>query len=148
VGIASSIFPPHPARGQSGHHRPAQRHARGLFLGTVQPGGRPHAAGIGAVWHDGDPCFTSGPGTCKARNLASNPACTISVKLPDTDLTLDGEAARVTEPAILQQVASTYRGIGCPAEAAGDGFTVPYSARALARRRGIFTSSPSTSSSV
>jgi len=73
VGIASSIFPPHPARGQSGHHRPAQRHARGLFLGTVRPGGRPPAAGIGAVWHDGDPCFTSGPGTCKARNLASNP---------------------------------------------------------------------------
>jgi hypothetical protein len=74
------------------------------------------------------PCFTRGPGTCKARNLASNPACTISVKLPGADLTLDGEAARVTEPAILQQVASTHRGIGCPAEAAGDGFTAPYSA--------------------
>jgi hypothetical protein len=28
----------------------------------------------------------------------------------------------------LQQVASTYRGISCPAEAAGDGFTAPYSA--------------------
>ena len=44
------------------------------------------------------------------------------------DLTLGGEAVRVTEPAILQQVASTYRGIGWPAEAAGDGFTAPYSA--------------------
>ena len=44
------------------------------------------------------------------------------------DLTLDGEAVRVTEPAILEQVASIYRGIGCPAEAAGDSFTVPYSA--------------------
>jgi hypothetical protein len=28
------------------------------------------------------------------------------------DLTLDGEAVRVTEPAILEQVASSYRGIG------------------------------------
>jgi hypothetical protein len=63
-------------------------------------------------------------------------------------MTLDGEAARVTEPAILRQVACTYRGIGCPAEAADDSFTAPYSARALARRRGIVTSSPSTSSSV
>jgi hypothetical protein len=26
-------------------------------LGTVRPDGRPHAAGIGAVWHDGDPIF-------------------------------------------------------------------------------------------
>jgi hypothetical protein len=41
------------------------------------------------------------------------------------DLTPDGEAARVTAPAILEQVASTYRGIGRPAEAA---FTAPYSA--------------------
>jgi hypothetical protein len=80
---------------------------------------------MGAVWHDGDLCFTRGPGTRKARNLASNPACTISVKLRH-DLTPDGEAARVTEPAILQQVASIYRGIGCPAEAAGHGFTAPY----------------------
>ena len=24
------------------------------FLGTVRPDGRPHAAGIGAAWHDGD----------------------------------------------------------------------------------------------
>lgn len=43
------------------------------------------------------------------------------------DWALDGEAARVTEPAILQQVTSIYRGIGCPAEAAGGGFTAPYS---------------------
>jgi hypothetical protein len=26
----------------------------GFFLGTVRPDGRPHAAGVGAVWHDGD----------------------------------------------------------------------------------------------
>ena len=26
----------------------------GFFLGTVRPDGRPHTAGIGAVWHDGD----------------------------------------------------------------------------------------------
>ena len=62
----------------------------GFFLGTVRPDGRPHAAGIGAVWHDGDLYFTSGPGTRKARNLASNPACTISVKLDGMDLTAKG----------------------------------------------------------
>src|SRR3982074_264397 len=72
-----------------------------FFLGTVRPDGRPHAAGIGAVWHDGDLYFTSGPATRKSRNLAANPACTISVKLTGMDLTLDGTAERVTDPATL-----------------------------------------------
>src|ERR1035438_154486 len=100
----------------------------GFFRGTVRPDGRPHAAGIGAVWHEGDLYFTSGPGTRKARNLASNPACTISVKLPGLDLTLDGTATRVTGPAILERVAGIYRDIGWPAEVTGDAFTAPYSA--------------------
>ena len=112
---------------RSSHVRPEGPLA-GFFLGTVRPDGHPHAAGIGAVWYDGDLYFTSGPGTRKARNLASNPACTISVKFPGMDLTLEGEAATVTEPAILERVASIYRDIGWPAEVAGDGFTAPYSA--------------------
>ncbi len=44
------------------------------------------------------------------------------------DLTLDGKATRVTEPAILERVASIYRDIGWPAEVTGDAFTAPYSA--------------------
>ena len=31
-----------------------------FFLGTSGPDGRPHAAGVGALWHDGDLYFTSG----------------------------------------------------------------------------------------
>jgi Pyridoxamine 5'-phosphate oxidase len=100
----------------------------GFFLGTVGSDGRPHAAGIGAVWYDGDLYFTSGPGTRKARNLAGNPACTISVKLPGMDLTLEGEAAAVTDPAILEPVAGIYRGIGWPAEVTDGAVTAPYSA--------------------
>src|SRR3954453_16982413 len=39
------------------------------FLGTVRADGRPHAAGIGAVFHDGDVYVVSGPGTQRSRNL-------------------------------------------------------------------------------
>jgi hypothetical protein len=39
------------------------------------------------------------------------------------DLTLDGTTMRVTEPAILERVASIYRDIGWPAEVTSDGFT-------------------------
>lgn len=100
----------------------------GFFLGTVGQDGRPHAAGIGAVWYDGDLYFTSGSGTRKSRHLAVNSACTIAVKLPGMDLTLEGDAKVVTEPAVLEQVAAIYREIGWPADVAGTAFTAPYSA--------------------
>ncbi|MBO0772647.1 MAG: pyridoxamine 5'-phosphate oxidase family protein [Actinobacteria bacterium] len=100
----------------------------GFFLSTVRPDGRPHTTGVGAVWHEGDLYFTSGPGTRKARNLASNPACTLAVKLPGMDLTFNGEAGRVTEPAMLDKIADIYRDLGWPAQANGDAITAPYSA--------------------
>ena len=80
-----------------------------VFLGTSRPDGRPHAAGIGALWHDGDVYFTSGPGTRKSRNLAENPACTISMSLEGIDLVLEGEATRVTDRPTLEAVAGLYR---------------------------------------
>jgi hypothetical protein len=99
-----------------------------FFLGTCRPDGRPHAAGIGAVWCAGTLYFTSGPGTRKARNLAANPACTISTRLVDIDLVLDGEAHRVTDRPTLEEVSARYRAGGWPAEVDGDAYTAPFSA--------------------
>lgn len=98
------------------------------FLGTIKPDGRPHAAGIGAQWHDGDLYFTSGPGTRKARDLAANAACTISVKVKGIDLVFEGEAARVTDPTTLDALAARYREAGWPAQVENDAFTAPFSA--------------------
>ncbi|QFG19837.1 pyridoxamine 5'-phosphate oxidase family protein [Actinomadura sp. WMMB 499] len=100
-----------------------------VFLGTVRPDGRPHAAGVGAQWYDGDLYFTSGPGTRKARNLAANPACTLSIRVPGVDLVLEGEAERVTDPAVLEPVAAGYRDGGWPARVDGDALTAPFSAQ-------------------
>lgn len=98
------------------------------FLGTVDPDSRPHATGVGAFYLDGDMYFTSGPGTRKSRNLAANPACTISVALAGIDLVLEGEAERVTDSATLEQVAAAARDGGWPAQVQGDALTAPYSA--------------------
>src|SRR4051794_16040096 len=73
-----------------------------FFLGTVGTDGRPHAAGIGAVWDEGDMYFVSGPGTRKSRDVAANPACTISARLEGIDLVLEGEAERVTDAPTLE----------------------------------------------
>jgi hypothetical protein len=98
------------------------------FLGTMRPDGRPHAAGVGAIWLDGNLYFTSGPGTQKSRNLAANPRCTISVREEGIDLVFEGEAARVTDAAILERAAAIYRESGWPAEVEDEAFTAPYSA--------------------
>jgi Pyridoxamine 5'-phosphate oxidase len=99
-----------------------------FFLGTVRPDGTPHAAGVGALWIDGALYLVSGPRTRKSRNLAANPACTISCRLPGLDLVLEGEAHRVTDAPTLERIAAVYREGGWPAQVEGDAFTAPYSA--------------------
>lgn len=98
------------------------------FLGTCRPDGTPHAAGVGALWLTGDLYFTSSPAARKARDLAVNPRCTLSVRLPGIDLVLDGSAERVTDQDVLAQVAAGYRAGGWPAEVDGDAVTAPFSA--------------------
>jgi hypothetical protein len=99
-----------------------------FFLATVRPDGRPHSAGLGAVWVDDALYFVSGPGTLKSRTLAANPACSFSVRLTGLDLVLDGEAQRVTDGSTLERLAAVYRTGGWPATVEGDAFTGPYSA--------------------
>ncbi len=70
----------------------------------------------------------SGPETQKSRNLAANPACTISTSLSGMDLVIEGEASRVTDRATLETLAALYREGGWSAEVEGDAFTAPYSA--------------------
>ena len=101
---------------------------RPAFLGTVRPDGRPHSAAIGALWLDGEIYFTSGPKTRKALNLAVNPACTLSAKLENIDMVFEGKAIRVTEPAILEEVAAACRETGWPVVVENQAFSGPFSA--------------------
>lgn len=99
-----------------------------FFLGTVGADGDPHAAGVGAVWLDGDVYVVAGPGTRKARNLEAHPACTVSVSLSGMDLVMEGEAARVVDAMTLERLAAVYRKAGWPAQVEGDAFTAPFTA--------------------
>ena len=99
-----------------------------FFLATVRPDGRPHVAGIGALWVDGKFYFVSGGGTRKSKNLADRDDCVISVNLPDLDLVVEGAATRVTDGPTLQRLAKRYDAQGWPATVEGDAFTAPYSA--------------------
>jgi len=99
-----------------------------FFLATTRPDGRPHVAGIGVYWHDGDLYFTSGPGTGKSKHLGAAPACAISIALEGIDLILEGDATKVTDPTVMETVIAIFRDGGWPAEVQDGRITAPYSA--------------------
>jgi nitroimidazol reductase NimA-like FMN-containing flavoprotein (pyridoxamine 5'-phosphate oxidase superfamily) len=98
------------------------------WLATTSPDGRPHVAGVGAIWSGGQIYVVSGPGTRKSRNMTANPHCVLSVSLPDIDLVVEGTAAKVTDARRLERIAKLYADGGWPAEARDGAFFAPYSA--------------------
>jgi pyridoxine/pyridoxamine 5'-phosphate oxidase len=98
------------------------------FLTTVRPDGRPHVAGVGALWVDDRFYFVSGAGTRKSRNLADSPECVISVRLRDLDLVVEGTATKVTDGPTLERLAERYDAQGWPATAKDGAIVAPYSA--------------------
>jgi nitroimidazol reductase NimA-like FMN-containing flavoprotein (pyridoxamine 5'-phosphate oxidase superfamily) len=78
------------------------------WLATVRPDGRPHVMPLGVLWVDGAFYFNAGPTTRKAKNLAHNPHCVITVATHGFDLVVEGEAAKVTDDAKLRRIADAY----------------------------------------
>jgi pyridoxine/pyridoxamine 5'-phosphate oxidase len=101
---------------------------RTYWLSTVRPDGRPHLAGVGALWVDGKFYFTSGSGTRKSRNLTANPNCALSMALPGLDLVVEGRATKVTDQQTLERLAERYAAQGWPARASDGAITAEFSA--------------------
>jgi PPOX class probable F420-dependent enzyme len=100
------------------------------WLATIDPDGRPHLTGVGALWVDGSFWFESGVGTRKSRNLARDSRCSLSVATDDFDLVVEGDARRVSDPATVAAMAERWRAAGWPAEVdpTGTALTAEYSA--------------------
>jgi hypothetical protein len=82
------------------------------WLATTGPDGRPHVVPVGAVWQEGVFYFTSGDGTQKSKNLARDPRCVITLAAAGLDLSVEGEAVKVTDEATLQRLAEIFAGVG------------------------------------
>src|SRR4051794_17195888 len=91
------------------------------WLATIDPDGRPHITGVGALWVDGAFWFETGERSRKGRNLARDPRGTISVAARDFDLVVDGTAQKVTEPAIVAAMAERWAADGWPVEVDASG---------------------------
>jgi pyridoxine/pyridoxamine 5'-phosphate oxidase len=100
------------------------------WLITVDPDGRPHVTGVGALWEEDAFWFQSGPHTKKSKNLARDPRCALSVCTAQFDLVVEGEAHRVTDRGIVTTMAAKWSAQGWPAsvDTTGQSLTAAYSA--------------------
>jgi hypothetical protein len=94
------------------------------WLATVYPDGRPHVMPLGINWLDGTLYFSTGANTRKAKNLALNPQCAITVATHDFDIVVEGKATKVTDPALVARMAQVYQSEGWPAKVSDDGISL------------------------
>lgn len=73
--------------------------ARNYWVVTVSGQGRPHALPVWGVWDDDEHrfCFSCGPRSRKARNLAANPRVTVASEDTVEALSLEGVAATIDD---------------------------------------------------
>jgi nitroimidazol reductase NimA-like FMN-containing flavoprotein (pyridoxamine 5'-phosphate oxidase superfamily) len=77
----------------------AERLARShdYWLATVTPQGAPHLMPVWAVWYQSRLWFSSSNGSRKARNLGTEPRCTLSTDDPLEPVVVQGQARCVTD---------------------------------------------------
>ena len=100
------------------------------WLATIDADGSPHVTGIGAIWVDGRFWFETGDRTRKARNIARDPRCTLSISTHEFDLVVEGEAAKITDPATVASMADRWAAEGwpCRVDETGVALTADFSA--------------------
>ena len=99
------------------------------WLATINPDGSPHVNGVGAIWVDGAFWFETGDKTRKAKNLAHDPRCTISLAVHEFDLVLDGTASKVTDPPTVAAMAERWAADWpCRVDDTGQALTADFSA--------------------
>ena len=103
------------------------------WLTTINPDGSAHVTSVGALWHAGSFWFQTGEHTRKARNVARDPRCTMSVATGAFDVMVAGDARHVTDPKVVAESAALWAKGGWPAEpdASGTGITAPFNAPTL-----------------
>jgi general stress protein 26 len=84
-----------------------------FWLSTVRSDGRPHVTPLPAMWRDGSLHFCTGAGEQKAKNLAACPSCVLTTGTntfrAGLDVVVEGVAARVSDNAALERLATMWK---------------------------------------
>lgn len=82
--------------------------ARGFWIATARPDGRPHAVPIWALWWQDRLLFSTGDGSRKARNLRALPYAVIGSEPADDAIVLEGPVEIVQEASARREFAREY----------------------------------------
>jgi hypothetical protein len=115
------------------HDDPRSPDRATFWLTTLNADGSPHVTSVGALWHRGSCWFQTGDHTRKAKNVARDRRCVISVATKGFDVMVAGEANRVTDPAVVAEITALWAANGWPAEPdnSGTAITAPFNAPTL-----------------
>src|SRR5262249_52613152 len=80
-----------------------------FWIATVRLENRPHVMPVWGVWLDDAFYFSTGRKSRKGRNLASNPACTITNDDGENAVIVEGSAEEVKDTAALESIAVAYK---------------------------------------
>jgi hypothetical protein len=100
------------------------------WLTTINPDGTPHVTPVGALFFADTFWFQTGDQTQKAKNLARDARCSVSISLQGLDLVFDGSAAKTTDQDAIARCVADWNKGGWPVEvdASGVGLTAPFNA--------------------
>jgi general stress protein 26 len=84
-----------------------------FWLSTVRRDGRPHVTPLPAIWLDHVLYFCTGDQEQKSKNLARNSDCVVTTGTNQLhsglDVVVEGAARRVTDRALLEQLAALWK---------------------------------------
>lgn len=82
--------------------------SRNYWVSNTRPDGRPHAAPVWGIWHEGKLYFGSENSSVKSRNIAARPTIVIHLESGDDVVTLEGEAHPVNDEALYNKISVLY----------------------------------------
>jgi hypothetical protein len=112
------------------HWDPGAQDRPTLWLTTINADGSPHVTSVGALWHAGSFWLQTGERTRKARNVARDARCSMSVATRGLDVVVEGEAHRVTDSTVVSEAASLWvqGGWPCRVDESGTAITADFNA--------------------
>jgi nitroimidazol reductase NimA-like FMN-containing flavoprotein (pyridoxamine 5'-phosphate oxidase superfamily) len=79
-------------------------HSRNYWICTTRPDGRPHSIPLWGFWMDDNLYFGTARSSCKARNLAHNPALSVHLESGDHVVIVEGQAVEVSDKETFQML--------------------------------------------
>lgn len=85
------------------------RESRNYWICTSRPDGRPHAAPVWGIWHEGALYFGTGASSVKARNMDANPAVSVHLESGDDVVMFEGVAEKRRQDELPPEIDVLYR---------------------------------------